>query len=710
VPSVSLSADNVIHENSGTADSSTSLVVSLVGGDSTTAGNTLVVVLAHDTSGAVAPAGFVADKSGSSNGIYVYHKSEVGAGETSWTFTTSISTTYAWYVAELSNVDLVDPADVSAGATTPTLLSTGGTLSTGTTALNAGLSVMVLSAFAVRKTTAAATHSWSGYTNGSGEILDIEPAGVTGTCLAVARKFTDGATSTFETTATLTHTAGGTVNTWAAVVAYRAADAPIVAPLAHIMGFEQGTHGGTNVGGAISPFAGPLAPSGTWGTNYLIQASSARNSSYGLRVVQSAGAAFVRAGNVVNKSAAIGMNVRVVSATGTVVVAEISNSIGSVIYSQLLYDSSATKFGVRCGTTGTVSWESGTTALSTWRWLDWRFKCSTSTWAADWRIETAADVYTDQAGASLGGQATTSFDTLHLGGNVSQTMTADFDDVIISRYYVAYPLGPHQVRLLTVDPAGTPTVSGTSTNFNVFTANGTLAAWNTANARDAVDEVPPTVSASADGVCQNAVAASDYIEFPMAPYALGATEFVNGVRMLVPAWGGTGTGTGTLGLRGWDGTTETTLVAASTSYDAGSPTAYSATEPLWQCAMWQSTNGWTQAELDAAALRVGFSTDATPDMGVHAVYLEVAVGRTRAQQLIGDAAAVEVDPTRLGLMSTTVTTPAEGGATLRWTDTGGSGSQYVAPAGSFTKQFDPASRSDVSVVEVESDPEFTERE
>jgi hypothetical protein len=126
--------------------------------------------------------------------------------------------------------------------------------------------------------------------------------------------------------------------------------------------------------------------------------------------------------------------------------------------------------------------------------------------------------------------------------------------------------------------------------------------------------------------------------------------------------------------------------------------------------MWQSTNGWTQAELDAAALRVGFSTDATPDIGVEALYLEVAIGKTRTQQLLGDAAAVEVDPTRLGMMSTTVTAPADLGATLRWTDTGGSGSQYVAPAGSYTKQFDPASQADVSVVEIESDPEFTERE
>ena len=42
--------------------------------------------------------------------------------------------------------------------------------------------------------------------------------------------------------------------------------------------------------------------------------------------------------------------------------------------------------------------------------------------------------------------------------------------------------------------------------------------------------------------------------------------------------------------------------------------------------MWSgAANGaWTQARLDAAALRMGFSTDATPDMGASAMYLEVA--------------------------------------------------------------------------------------
>jgi hypothetical protein len=138
-----------------------------------------------------------------------------------------------------------------------------------------------------------------------------------------------------------------------------------------------------------------------------------------------------------------------------------------------------------------------------------------------------------------------------------------------------------------------------------------------------LDEIPPTVSASSDGVVQVSVAASDYINLPMTTYTCGPGEVIATRRFVASLWGGTGSATGTLGWRGWDGTTETTFVAAGTVYDADSLTTASASYPIWAAAMW--TGACTQAQLDAAAVRMGFSTDATPDMGASAVYLEVAV-------------------------------------------------------------------------------------
>lgn len=678
-----LVAEDFIQENSGTvATAGTSCVVSLPAG--TTAGNTLVVFLSSSQD-PTAPAGFALDKS---VGVFLraYRKSEVAADETSWTFTTASNSVFSWYVAEVSNVDPVEPLDASAASSGGVSLSNGSTLSTGTTPLNAALDTVVLAAFAATQQSGSDVMSWSGYTGDFEELADVGPSGRQ---VAVARKFISGTTGQFETTATFA-TSGATTTGEALIVAYRAAGSPIVAPLAHFMGFEWGTHGGMNSHNGSTNMLGNalVSTAGTWGTNYLIQAASARNGGYGLRIVQSGAGVDVTTGILSGASCSIGLNVRVVSATGTVAVAVLGSR------AQLLYDADASKFGVRCGTTGTVSWQSGTTALNTWVWIDLRLKISTSTWHADWRIETAADTYTEQTAAELTGQSPSTLSSLSLGRNVAQTVTVDFDDVCLSAYYVAYPLGPHQVRLLTVDTGATVTYSGTPGNFSKFTANGTLTTLagsggniTTSDVATMLDEVPPTVSASADGVCQTATASGDYLEFPMAASTLAADEVIDGVRMLTPAWGGAGAGTGTVGIRGYDGTTETTLVPASTSYDAGSPTAVSSTEPRWQCAMWPfPSGGWTKTRLDAAALRFGFSTDAAPDMGCDALYLEYATHKTRVDPVFGAAGALprveaETDPYTLGIRALRTYTPA--GMALEVTyELSGSPTTYTAPADS----------------------------
>lgn len=666
-----LGVDNVVQENTGTTASGTSHVVTLPSG--TASGNTVMVFFGAGLQPTLAA--FTAVKTSGTLTAEVY--SEVTAGETSWTFTTVSPTTTTWYAVELSNIDAVEPLDASSTGTGS--IGNGGTLSTGTTGLDAGLNTV---AFAVFGGGSQASTSWAGYTNGFVEVADV--GGASTVSLAVARNFQNGATSTFESTATLT-TSSGAAATYSMMLVFRAADSPIVAPLAHFVGFDQGTHGGGAASGSVSPFGGFSAPGGTWGTNYLIQAGSARNSAYGLRIVQSAAAGYVRLGTLGGVySAAAGFNVRVVSATGTPVVAMLASNAGSAL-AQVVYDSSTSKFGVQCGTTGTVSWQSGTTALNTWVWIDLRFKCSTSTWHADWRIETGANTYTDQAGADLTGQSVAAFVyQLQLGYAVAQTMTADYDDVILSRFYTAYPLGPHEIRLLTVDPAGTPTISGTTTNFSTFASNGTLTAWNATTARGAVDEVPPNISSTADGVTQTAAAASDYMQFPMSTYTLGPTEYIAGVRMLAAIGSGTGSGAGDIAIRGYDGTTETALATVS-QLTPGSPTAVSSTAPLWRCAMWQSTNGWSQAELDAAALRGGFSADATPDMWIYVLYLEVAIGKTTTQQMFGTAVSAEVDPTRLGVVSVTATAPASGDVSLYY-ETNTSPTTVPVTAGSTVTQ------------------------
>jgi hypothetical protein len=146
---------------------------------------------------------------------------------------------------------------------------------------------------------------------------------------------------------------------------------------------------------------------------------------------------------------------------------------------------------------------------------------------------------------------------------------------------------------------------------------------------------------------QVTAAASDYVELPMQTYTCASDEVIAGVRMIAAMWGGTGTGTGTFGIKGWDGVTETSLAPNTTIYDAASPTAVSATEPLWMAFPWGLSPGnpWTQARLNNAALRVGFSSDATPDMGISAIYLEVAIRKTPVVRQItqGEADEFAVD-------------------------------------------------------------------
>jgi hypothetical protein len=696
-----LSDANVVQENTGfTTTTSTSVNVTLPLG--TTAGNTVVVVITGGLE-AVGPAGFVTDRAVGT--VIASHKSEVAAGESSWTFTTATGTLFSWYVCEMTNIEPAVAVDASAGSTG--LVANGNTATLPTTPLTAALDTVVFGVVSAT-VTAGDVQSWSNWTDNFAEVADISDPNTART-LAVARRFVTGQTGQFNTTAVFT-TSGSPASVDAITIAYAAADSAIVAPLHVLAGFEWGTHGGINshTGSTCLLGASFATTGGTWGTSYLIQAGSARTSGYGLRVVQSAAAGYVRAGNMNTKAAAAGFNVRVVSATGTVVVASLTANTGTHL-AELLYDATNAKFGVRCGTTGTVSWQSGTTATNTWVWVDLRCKTTTSTWHADWRLETGTDTYTDQTAAELGGQSATSMVMLELGASGSQTMTADYDDVVLSQNYSAYPLGPHEIRLLTVDPAGTPTVSGTSTNFSVFTANGTLAAWNATNARDALDEVPPTISASADGVVQTATAASDYMEFPMAAPTVAAGEVVTGVRMLAPAWGGTGAGTGTLGIRGFDGTTEQVLVDTGVSYDAASPTAVSSTEPRWQCGTWPSTNGWTVAKLAAATVRVGFSTDAAPDMGVDAVYLEYAVRKAVTQPMFGTAGDVTVtaavNPNTLGIRSLSTVTPQDKAATLYYEINTTPTSVSVPPTTADTQTLDAPDQPTTNYVAIYPDPE-----
>lgn len=726
-----LSADNFVQENSGGVSvGASSVAVTLPAG--TTAGNTLIAVI--NTGGVLGaltlPSGWVQDPPSfahnSTEGFLFARKppSAVTAGETSWTFTGSGTLAWAWYVAEVSNLDPAGPVDASASADSSASItaSTTVTRSTGTTGSNPGLSTVAIAAHGCCSGgSGVPVGTFAGHTNGFGEVAEsgsTASASVVNKGLSVSHLFSASTTGPFECTATYTADSGGvSQHAFGGMVVYRAADSPVVSPLTWFYGFGNGTHNG--LGSSIigsSPLLSAII--GTVGTDLIVQTGSARSGSgaYGCRIVQAGAAKYLACGTAQfgtgQGTVVAGWPLRVQSSTGVTILAEFAPAVGTI--AQVVYDPAASKVGVRWGSGGTVSYQSGTTIAGTdYPWVSLRVSGLTGTaWHLDWSIEESGVLTAQTSPADLTGQTASSLAQIRWGGNAAQTVTQDVTDLCLSSFYGAYPLPPHRTTILKVDPAGTPAVTGTVGNFALVTSNATGAALTSGtltSARDAIDELPPTISASADGIVQTITAASDYIEFPMQTYTASATEVIVAVRLLACLISTTGAGAGSLGVRGWDGTAEAVLMPTSFTSTPGSGTTPSGTVPPWVGYMWNPPNGWTQAKLDAAALRFGFSTDATPDMGVHAMYLEVAVGPTRNQPLFGGTTAAEINPNNAGVVSATVTAPADLGATLRWTDPGGSGSQAVAAAGTFIKQFDPADATTVSRLEVESDPEAADR-
>jgi hypothetical protein len=733
-----LTADSILQENTGyaTLPNGGTVNVSLPGG--TTAGSTVIVFMLNST-GAVpsTPSGWVADRNAVSASFMVFRQPSVTAGETTWAFTFAGGIDYPvpWYAVEVTGLDTDAPFGVwqerATELGTPTAwlaVSPGATsMPTGTTGTALGTDLLVFSMWAEAVDAGFSLGSWGSFSNNlavggaaSGSVAAGGSFGITAT-----HRLSGGANAgPFSDTATYTQpNASSTGNAVkAGIFTFRAADSPLGFPLSWLAGFEQGSASGigsaTTIGKALWTTA-----TGTAGTDIVIQASSARpgGSGYGCRIVQSAAAKSLLAagasGGVLGGpylTAVLGFGVKVVSSTGLVVLASLESTSTSALPSvQLVYDTATSRLGVRVGTSGTPGtpvYQSGTTAAGTWVWVDLRARLVGVTNIvahADWSLDGVAQ--SSPADATTSGSS--NWWSLRFGSTTTQTVTFDVDDVVFSPQSPAYPLGQHTIRALTVDPAGTPTINGTVGNFALVTANATganLTAGTLTTARNNIDERPPTISTASDGVVQQSTAATDYLQFPMADLTLGP-NIVAAVKALAVLISTTGAGAGTLSIKGWDGVTEHNTITPTAAMTPGSSTTVSATVPPYATGMWPNT--WTPAKLTAAALRVGYSDDATPDMGVHAIYLEVA---TRPA-ITGRQLSVEDDTFTVDLIlspyssasvsyNLTSAHPSRG-ATFSYSALGVPQTPvYVAPASSATVTVNADSFGDISDVSLAPDP------
>jgi hypothetical protein len=374
------------------------------------------------------------------------------------------------------------------------------------------------------------------------------------------------------------------------------------------------------------------------------------------------------------------------------------------------YRSASQKIGVKIGT-GTEVLSDAVVAVNTWIGLDYRYDPRTTTHTCDWQVDydsTDATGPVAQTQASTAAMSVSKVTTVRKGWTTSKTATIRYDDIAGTKVRKSYPIGDINIWPLKVDPAGTPSVSGTTANFQTYTSNGsTMTAFNAANVRNALDEIPPVVGASSDGVAQITAAAADYVIVPMDTLTAAPDNVLRGARWYFAVWGASGTAA-TVGV----GTSDGVITSGGSAADHGQD----ASALMWLTNMHLNTASpdnlypLTQSKVNAFEARMGWSTDATPDVGIHAVLVELV---TQPAEVIGvieieDAAFsvyVRQDPDSGAVASYLATTPAGArGATLTWTIDGTPGSQYVAPNTVYEKSIGADTIATVTSVGLEPDP------
>jgi hypothetical protein len=377
---------------------------------------------------------------------------------------------------------------------------------------------------------------------------------------------------------------------------------------------------------------------------------------------------------------------------------EASGSLANGI--KLVYRTASQKLGVQVDSGTEVLCD---TAVSVGKWIGVDLRAyvgSAVTHKADWQVDY------DSLDAAAGPVAQTtavgtriledSVSLLRVGWTTSTTATVYIDDIAVSRNYADYPHGDIRVVPLKVDPAGTPAVSGTSGNFRTFSNNGTLATWTAADTRSRLDDVPPTVGGTSDGLAQITVATNDYVDIPMETYALAPLYTARAARLYWWGWAASGN-PATCDMKIIDGNSVVAYQASPLASGAGGfDFGFDDSTVMCMTAMLGgTTSGYTgsharyyeitQAILDGLAVRWGYAEDANPDVGLHAILIELAVQPAAIYSVIeqeGGAFSVYVrqDPLNSAVASWLVTTPSgTRGATLTWTIDGVDGSQYVGP-------------------------------
>jgi hypothetical protein len=287
------------------------------------------------------------------------------------------------------------------------------------------------------------------------------------------------------------------------------------------------------------------------------------------------------------------------------------NVLSSTSYAMAFgYKQSTNTFQVRMKNASNV-WQtpvqaSGNVVAGQWHVINLKYDTSSTTHRVDWQVDGVA-----QTQAALTGAAATTQFGYHLGSTLAATFTANYDDLLIGHAAADYPYAGGTVKLLLPNGAGTSNIGSAIKNESLQTTD--LANW-----WQKMDEIPMTIG---DWIQQTVSSTTNYAEFTLQDTT---DTCIRGVEAVL--WSATAdankTNNGQLRIRrggsdhiAWNSNLGPNLSTTATSLGLGN--AASIVPPTGAT--------WTQAELNGATARVGYSNDASPTATFHGVTIQYYV-------------------------------------------------------------------------------------
>jgi hypothetical protein len=681
-------ADNIVHQNSGgtsTSSTSTAITVSLAGADTTEADNVVLVFLSGSDSSTIFPtvSGWRRVYGGTADITFYVRSSADGlaAGESSWNFTPSVSPggPVVWAVLELSGVDAVEVIDAAVQAAKDAASGTVTTMSsTNPTTTYDGL-FFAVHLFRDADNTTPAT--WGSHTASYTEVLEAGQGGSTASIGMSISALPVQTIGTFPLAATANRTFLANEVTRVSFSVF-AQNAPRQTDMINLDGGESYQVGTATAG-------------------VTLDAAAARSGAVGYLLSSTAAAC--------NKTFTTGSSGTYPAYRWCFQVPDLNDRSEIAYFTISVSGGSGAKTLTLRMTGGQLglNWSGGVTSggeqlsdqsitADQWIGIDLRIDRRTANaYTVEWAVDYNADLSDTTPGvrqtAATATNATGTFLSLtpRVGWSSALTSTMWVDDHAVTPGY-NFPIGDLRVIPLKVDSAGTPSVTGSTANFGVMTSNGTVAAWNATNARNAVDDIPPI--AAGNGSRDAAVAilahATDTANFPMETYDLAANKVAaRGVKAHWWLWAASGTAT-TIRIFVSDGTDVHTM------YAEADPGADNVTQVYSSAVVRVSASAppdWTQSKVNSLEFRFG-SNDANPDIGLDAMLLELAVVKAVPETLFGESSEpvyvqAHRDPSTYALVGATVTNNSGDPIELAWEVSGvpdtsgsipdGTSNQYV---------------------------------